>query len=168
VIANIVLFQAGWLACVLGAAHGYVREGAAAALAIVAWNVVRAARPAREAALAALAALLGLAFETALVQAGWVRFQSGVLLEGAAPYWMVALWALFATTLNESLRWLQTRLWAAAILGGIGGPLAYYAGARLGALELVQPAAMLAALALAWALATPLLLLAARRLHSSQ
>lgn len=166
-IANIVLFQAGWLACVLGAAHGHVREGALAALAIVAWHIARAARPAREAALAAGAALLGLAFETALVQAGWVRFASGVLLEGAAPYWMVALWALFATTLNESLRWLQARLWAAALFGGVGGPLAYYAGARLGALELVQPTAMLAALALAWALATPLLLVAARRLHRS-
>lgn len=166
-IANLLLFQAGWLACVLGAAHGFVREGALPALAIVAWHVARAARPAREAALAAGAALLGLAFESALVQAGWVRFEAGVLLEGAAPYWMVALWALFATTLNGSLRWLQTRLWAAALLGGIGGPLAYYAGARLGALELLQPATLLAVLALAWALATPLLLVAARRLHSS-
>ena len=167
-IANFVLFQAGWLACVLGAAHGYVREGALAAAAVVAWHVWRSPRPAREAVLAAGAALLGFAFETALVQAGWVRFQAGVVLEGAAPYWMVALWALFATTLNESLRWLQTRLWAAALFGGIGGPLAYYAGARLGALELVQPSALLAALALAWALATPLLLFAARRLHSTQ
>jgi hypothetical protein len=100
-----------------------------------------------------------------LVQAGWVRFEAGVVLEGAAPYWMVALWALFATTLNESMRMLQTRPWIAAAFGAVGGPLAYYAGARMGALDLVQPAAMLAALAVGWALATPLLLSLARRLN---
>jgi hypothetical protein len=166
VILNVVLFQLGWFACVLGAANGYAREGAVAAALIVALHVARAARPKREALLAAAAALLGFLFESALVQAGWVRFEAGVVLEGAAPYWMVALWALFATTLNESMRMLQARPWIAALFGAIGGPLAYYGGARLGALDLVQPAAMLAALAVGWAIATPLLLSLARRLHA--
>jgi hypothetical protein len=166
-IANIVLFQLGWFACVLGAAHGYAREGAIAAALIVAWHIARAARPAREALLALAAAALGLVFESLLVQAGWVRFDAGVLVDGAAPYWMVALWALFATTLNVSLRVLQTRPWIAALFGAVGGPLAYYAGARMGALDLVQPVAMLAALAVGWAIATPLLLSFARRLHTS-
>lgn len=165
VFGNVILFQLGWFACVAGAANGYAREGALAAAAIVAWHVLRAAQPRRELLLAAGAAAAGALFETALVQAGWVRFESGVLLEGTAPYWMVALWALFATTLNVSLKSLQSRPWLAAALGAVGGPLAYYAGARLGALQLVQPAAMLAALAVGWALLTPLLLSAARRLH---
>jgi hypothetical protein len=164
-ILNVVLFQLGWFACVLGAASGYAREGAIAAALLVALHIARAARPKREAMLAAAAAVLGFLFESALVQAGWVRFEAGVLVEGAAPYWMVALWALFATTLNESMRMLQTRPWIAAAFGAVGGPLAYYAGARMGALDLVQPAAMLAALAVGWALATPLLLSLARRLN---
>lgn len=156
-ILNFVLFQAGWLACVLGAAHGYAAEGAVAGIAIVAWHVGFAARPGREAAIAAAAAGIGLVFENLLVAAGWVSVQDGV-------YWLVVLWALFATTLNGSLRVLQGRPWSAALLGAIGGPLAYYAGERLGALQLLQPAAMLAALALGWAIATPLLLALARRL----
>ena len=164
-IVNVVLFQLGWFACVLGAANGHAREGALAAALIVALHIARAAQPGREALLAAAAALLGALFESALVQTGWVRFDAGVLLEGAAPYWMVALWALFATTLNESMRMLQTRPWIAALFGAIGGPLAYYGGARLGALDLVQPVAMLAALAVGWAIATPLLLSLARRLQ---
>ena len=82
-------------------------------------------------------------------------------------YWLVILWALFATTLNSSLRVLQSRPWIAAALGAAGGPLAYYAGASLGALQFLEPAAMLAALALGWALATPLLLSLARRLHAT-
>jgi hypothetical protein len=164
-VLNIVLFQLGWFACVLGAANGYAREGALGAVLIVALHIARAARPKREAMLAAVAAVLGFVFESVLVQAGWVRFEAGVVLEGAAPYWMVALWALFATTLNESMRMLQARPWIAALFGAIGGPLAYYAGARMGALDLVQPAAMLIALAGGWAVATPLLLSLARRLN---
>lgn len=157
-LLNIVLFQLGWFACVLGAANGYAREGAIAAGLIVALHIARATRPGREAKLALAAALLGLAFESALVWAGWVRVDDGI-------YWLVALWALFATTLNESLRTLQTRPWIAALFGAVGGPLAYYAGARMGALDFVQPAAMLAALAVGWAAATPLLLSVARRLN---
>jgi hypothetical protein len=158
VLVNIVLFQLGWFACVLGAANGYAREGALAAALIVALHVARAPRPKREAALALAAALLGLVFESALVWAGWVRVEDGI-------YWLVALWALFATTLNESLRMLQTRPWIAALSGAVGGPLAYCAGARAGALDFVQPAAMLAALAVGWAVATPALLSLARRLN---
>ena len=42
---------------------------------------------------------------------------------------------VFATTLNVSLRRLRRFLFAAVVLGGIVGPLAYWGGARLGALD---------------------------------
>jgi len=158
-LANFALFQAGWLACVLGAAHGYAPEGALVAMLIVVMHVSRAAEPVREAMLALAAAALGLAFEGALAAAGWLRAQDGL-------YWLVILWALFATTLNESLRALQGRPWLAGLLGALGGPLAYWGGARLGALDILQPTALAAALALGWALATPLLLSLARRLQA--
>jgi hypothetical protein len=163
-VLNIALFQLGWFACVLGAAHGFVWQGALVALAIVAWHIARAGEPRRELALVACAAALGVAFESLLVQSGWIRFGGGTLVEGAATYWMVALWALFATTLNVSLRGLRHRGWLAALLGAIGGPLAYYAGARLGALEFVALGAGLAAIGAGWAVLTPLLLRAALRL----
>ena len=158
-IVNAVLFQVGWFACVLGAANGYALEGALAAALIVLGHVVHAERPAREAALALAAAALGWVFESLLVAAGLVRVEH--------LYWLVALWALFATTLNSSLRALQSRPWLAALFGAVGAPLAYYGGARLGALEFLQPAAMLAALAVGWALAAPSLFLLARRLHQA-
>ena len=90
-------------------------------------------------------------------------FDSGVLLQGLAPYWMVALWAIFATTLNVSLRWLRGRAVLAAALAAVGGPAAYYAGAQLGALKLVAPGAALAAIGAGWAVIAPALLAAARR-----
>jgi hypothetical protein len=166
-VLNILLFQIGWFACVLGAAHGLPWAGALTALAIVAWHVVRARDPGRELTLVACAAALGVAFESLLVQSGWVRFGAGVVIEGAATYWMVALWALFATTLNVSLRALRPHAWLAALFGAIGGPLAYYAGARLGALEFVATGAGLAAIGAGWALLTPLLFRAALRLDGS-
>jgi hypothetical protein len=106
----------------------------------------------------------GAAFETLLVQSGWLRFGSGMLVAGTAPYWMVALWAVFATTLNVSMRWLRERPALAALLGAIGGPAAYWSGARFGAMELAAAGAALAAIAAGWAILTPLLLGAARRL----
>jgi len=165
VAANFIAFQIGWFACVLGAAHGYALEGALLALAIVAVHVALAARPGRELALVAAAAATGAVADSLLATSGWLRYDAGVLIEGTAPYWIVAMWALFATTLNVSMRALRSRLWLGALLGLVGGPAAYYAGAKLGALTLVQALPALAALALGWALATPLLLALALRLE---
>lgn len=74
------------------------------------------------------------------------------------PVWMIALWANFATTLNLSLAGLQSRPGLAALLGLVGGPLAYWGGAGLGAMTFVAPLPALITLALGWALLTPLLL----------
>lgn len=163
-VVNLLLFQAGWFACVLGAAAGRPCIGAVAALAIVTWHLARALRPLRELALVMAAVVAGAVFETLLVQSGWVRFDQGVLVAGTAPYWMVALWAIFATTLNLSLRALRPYPWLAALFGAIGGPAAYWAGAGLGAMEFVTTGLALAAIGAGWALLAPALFGAARRL----
>jgi len=163
-VANVALFQAGWFACVLGASHGLPWIGAITAAIVVAWHVARAAHPVIELRLVGTAAAVGALFETVLVQSGWISFPGGMLVDGIAPYWMVAMWALFATTLNVSLRWLRPHAWLAALLGAVGGPAAYYAGVRLGALEFTTAGAALAAIAIGWAILTPLLLRVARRL----
>lgn len=163
-VANIALFQAGWFACVLGAAHGVPWIALPAVAAIVAWHLSRAEHAMPELALVALAMLVGAVFDTLLARSGWLKFGSGMIVDRTAPTWMVAMWASFATTLNVSLRWLRDRPIVAALFGAIGGPLAYYGGARLGAVELVRAGAALAAVAVGWALVTPLLAHAARRL----
>jgi hypothetical protein len=162
IVLNAALYQAGWLACTLGAAHGWRWAGPAAVAAIVAWHLARASRPAAELRLVAIAAAGGLFFETALMQSGWLAYAGGPGPVELAPLWIVALWALFATTFNVSLRALRARPVLAAILGAVGGPAAYYAGARLGALELVSPIPALAAIAIVWAIATPVLMRVAR------
>jgi len=163
VIVNFIAFQLGWFACVLGAAHGMPWAGTGVALAIVAWHLARADEPRLELVLVLIAAGIGAVWDSGLAALGWIRYPSGVLIEGTAPHWIVALWMLFATTLNVSLAWLKRSVPLAVAFGALGGPLAYFGGAKLGALELAEQGAALAALALGWAVLTPLLLQVARR-----
>ena len=163
VIVNFVVFQAGWFACVAGAAHGWPWAGTAATAAIVAWHTARAASPAQELKLMAVAVLIGALWDSALTSLGWLAFASGTLVDGAAPHWILAMWALLATTLNVSLNWLKNRWLVSALLGAVCGPLAYWAGARLGAVVLVDPLHALIALSIGWAVMMPMLLMLASR-----
>lgn len=44
------------------------------------------------------------------------------------PLWLMLLWALLATTLRHCLAWTARPWWLASLLGGVAGPLSYYAG----------------------------------------
>ncbi len=157
-LVNFLLFQLGWLGCVLSAAAGRPWLGAVLAAAIIGWHLWRTPAPGSEIRLIAAAVMIGAAWDSFLVWQGWLAYHSGMLLPFAAPYWILVMWALFATTLNVSLRWLKGhRAWA-AVLGGLGGPLAYYAGERLEAVSLAEPVPALLALGLGWAVITPLLM----------
>src|SRR5258708_5002033 len=76
---NVIAFQCGWFACVLGAAHGWPWAGTASAAAIVAWHVIRARRPAEELKLIGWALLIGVVWDSALVAAGWLAYAAGTV-----------------------------------------------------------------------------------------
>jgi hypothetical protein len=154
-VPNLLLFQAGWFAAVLGAAHGMAWLGPPVIAVILAFHLYRASERAREAGLVLAALLVGLAFESLLALTGWVAYPGPESF--LAPLWMIALWANFAATLNVALRSLRTRAWLLAALGGIGGPLAYWGGANLGAMQWLETAPVLIYLALGWAVVTPIL-----------
>ena len=162
-LINYVVFQAGWIACVWGAATGRPWLGLLVVASVVVMHLLMARRPGREAGLLLVCAAVGLVFESALLWSGWVAYPNGSWLPGVAPYWMIALWVLFGTTLNLSMRSLRSRPWLSAVLGAIGGPASYLAGEGLGAMSLLQPTPALVTLALGWALMLPpLFRLAAR------
>lgn len=148
---NFVAYQCAWFAVILGAAHGMAQEGVAVAVLVAAVHL--ALRPERvELQLIGAAVLAGLVVDSALVVSGRVQF-AAAWPQGLAPLWMLSLWAAFATTLNHSMRWLMARPAVAALAGAMGGPLAYLAGAKLGALTLVAPLASLTLIAVLWLLA---------------
>ena len=165
VLVNYLVFQAGWFTCVSSAAAGLPWLGTLFIVCAAGLHLLLARRSSREAALLLACALTGLVFDSALLHTGWVSYPNGDWLPGFAPYWMIALWVLFGTTLNLSMAWLRDRPWVALLFGAIGGPMSYLAGQGLGAMTLLQPVAAMMALAIGWGLALPMLCRLASRLN---
>lgn len=163
-LANFLAFQIGWFASVLGAANGMPWLGPIAMLLVVGLHLRLARSPSEELLLICACVLTGAMFDSSLVAFGWVSYSSGVFSEIAAPYWIISMWALFATTLNVSLRWLRRSLSIAAVFGLIGGPLTYLAGQKLGAIVLVDSSAAILALGIGWGVMMPLLVRLAENL----
>jgi hypothetical protein len=161
---NFLAFQIGWWAVVLTAADGHPWIGSAVVGVLVMGHLAWIRRHRSEAFLLAAAAAIGLGFDSLLLASGWVEFTGKLNALGLAPYWMPMLWVNFAMTLNVSLRWLQGFPLTGALLGAVGGPLAYWGGAKLGAMSFADPTAGLFAIGFAWSLLTPLLLTLANRL----
>ncbi len=161
--ATAIGYQAVWLCAVAGAGRGLAWPGVAAGALFVAAMLLRAARPGHEAMLATAAIGAGVLLDGGLAASGWLRYAAAWPAAAFAPAWILALWAAFATTLPVLLpAWLRAPL-PAALLGAIGGPLAYLGAARgFGAVEFVETAPALATLALGWAGALALLTMLAR------
>jgi hypothetical protein len=162
-IANFVVFEAAWFACILGVAHGQPLWGTAAVLAAIAWHAAISARPATELVLAGLLCGIGLVAESAIVAQGHVAYPAGQPVSWLAPYWMVALWGEFAIALNVTLRWLKRKPFVALVLGAVFGPVSFLGGVRLGGARFVDEPAALATLACMWAVLLPLVMALSNR-----
>jgi len=163
-LANFVLFEAAWFACILGVAHGRPLWGTAAVVAVIAWHLAISARPAIELALVASLCVIGLAAESLVVAQGHVAYPAGQPVAWLAPYWMVALWGEFAIALNVTLRWLKRRPLLAMVLGAVFGPLSFLGGVRLGGARFVDETPALITLAVMWAVLMPLVMALSDRL----
>lgn len=112
----------------------------------------QSAAPRQDAVFILLAALAGAIIDGLLRGSGFIAYQSAVpAIDWLAPVWIMAMWMLFATTFNASLRWLRQRPFSALLLGLLFGPLSYFAGHRLGAIDFAYPNMVaLPVLALLW------------------
>src|SRR5690606_14994388 len=97
---------------------------------------------------------LGVVVDSANAAAGVFTFSVNAWgVPWLTPPFLIALWMLFPTTLNVSLKWLQGRPLVGAAFGAVGGPLSYYAGMRLGALEMgASSVVFFSILAVEWAI----------------
>jgi hypothetical protein len=161
---NFLLFQLAWFSCVLGAANGHPWLGPVVVAGVVLVHLRLVPDSRAESMMLIAVAVIGTVFDSLLVSTGWLAYPSGQWVEYMAPYWIIAIWIAFATTLNVSMNWLKLRPVVAAGFGAIGGPLAYLAGEKLGGVIFVAPTAALTALAIGWGLMMPLLMLLAARL----
>jgi hypothetical protein len=153
-VLNIVAFQVGWLACVLGAGYGKPYLGPVVVVVLVGVYLALRPHPVNELGFLLTVAILGTMVDSLLATTGILSYKSQSA-SWMAPVWISALWMNFATTIRVSMKWLDGHPVLAALIGAVAGPLAYYAGSRLGAIELTQPKTSLAVLAIVWALSLP-------------
>jgi len=158
-LQNFILFQVGWFTCVIGgASRDYYWAGVVVVAAIVVAHLLRAKNMRNEAMLILITMTVGSAWDSVLMMAGIFSFSHGVMFAGLVPFWMIAMWALFATTLNVSMKWMKNRYLLATAFGAIGGPVAYYAGFRIGAVEFENTVTALLAVGAGWSVIMPLLM----------
>jgi len=158
IIVNALVFQIAWFVSVVGGAQQMPWLGPLSLLVALAIHLKAARHPIEELALVLLCGLIGAAFDSILVVNNWVSYSSGVFNEAMAPYWIITMWMLFATTLNVSMRWFRRKPAIAAVFGFFGGPLSYIAGEKLSGITLLEPVAALLALGIGWAIMMPLLM----------
>lgn len=157
VIKNVVLFQLGWFACVFGGSGQWHWLASLFVILVLIHHLFDASSVSTELQLLLCAGLIGFVWDSILVRLGILQFEFGFLHENFAPEWIVAMWLLFATTLNVSLRWLKKRWLISAVFGAVGGPLAYLAGQKLGAVVMPDLWVGLAVLCVGWSFIFPLL-----------
>ncbi|RMQ45487.1 hypothetical protein ALQ04_03739 [Pseudomonas cichorii] len=146
-LANALLFQIGWFACVLGGNSAWLLIAVAVVAIHVLWR--------NEVRLLLAVTVTGTLLDSILMNIGVFDFGTdGPLI----PLWLVILWAVLATTLRHCLAWTACPWWRASLLGAIGGPMSYYAGSQLANVQLpmgLWPSLVL--LGLVWAVVFPLL-----------
>ncbi len=160
---NLALFKAGWFAVVFFAAAQLPVAATVAAVAVVALHLWKSPQRQAEFTLVAISALVGFTWESLLVAADVLEYDTGSLLPGTAPLWIVAMWMLFATTLNVGMRWLRRSRVIAVLAGLVGGPLAFLAGQGAGAVTLNEPVYSVMIIGLGWGLLLPVLVTVACR-----
>jgi len=155
IFINILAFQIGWFACVLGGAHHMSWLGPIVVMAVMAWHFKHARILRCELLLAAIITALGFVFDQTLLSLHFLAYPQSAWPTGLLPIWMVGLWLLFSSTLNTSLRWMRGRRMLSAAFGAIGGPMAYLGAAKLGAITVINQQGLLLSLAIGWAILMP-------------
>lgn len=152
-----LLLQVGWFAAVLPAAHGSAWLGPAVILLLCAIHLGwLSAEPRLEARAMVWLGAFGMVADSSLLAVDAIELAANPW-PPVSPPWMVALWGHFATAPVGPFAWLRRRPWTAAALGFVAGPLAYWAGGRLGALAWPRGVGFGAiTVAVVWAFAVPL------------
>ena len=168
---NIISANIGWLACVFGAASGHHWLGllVVGILFMIHITAIERHRIRLIFSVALASVLIGFLTDTALILLGTVEPNRWFMPAPFTTLWDLVIWANFSLTLNLSLRFLQKRPFAAAVLGAISAPGTYFAAGRLGALYFSEPVFFnLVWVGVLWLLAMPCLSLTARFFYQSQ
>lgn len=133
---NFVLFQVGWFAAVTGAANRMEWLAVSSIALIIIVHLLLVKHRSREIKLIVAAGLTGFIVDSLLITQGVFSPASYSAVLGPLPCWLLALWMLFAITINHSLGWLGRHYILQAVAGLVFAPMAYYAGYKMQALDI--------------------------------
>lgn len=169
IIANFLLFQTVWLVTVIAASRDLTWPGVAALCFFLLAHAALSASARGDYVLCAALVVVGVVVEGINGASGLIVHRDALGGGALPPVWMLVLWCNLALILNNSVAWIQGRPWIAALLGGIGGAASYLGGIALGAAEFgTSTQTGLLIVGATWAVLTPLLFLAAERVHQRQ
>ena len=161
-IWNFIQFQLGWFALVLSAAAGRPLVGLIILAIFATMHVLWFSRHG-EWLFILMVGVGGWLWESIVHSLGLLNYPNHMSELLFAPVWMAGLWVNFATTIQHSLAWLKGKYLIAAMLGGIGGPLAFLAGEKLDAVAFGSPVMTTFSLIIGWAILTPLVFFLAEK-----
>jgi hypothetical protein len=141
----------------LGAANQLPWLAFVVVLCLVGIQLAFVSNPIKELQLILIVCVIGAIFDQLVLNHGVVRYKANGWSPALVPIWIIGLWIAFASTLNASLRWLHDRRLIATIFGVIGGPLAYMAAEKLGAVSMTITPSSHIVLAIGWGVLTPLM-----------
>lgn len=159
-ILNFVVFQAGWLICILY--PGMAAAGLVVGFLVLHFVLVSQKRMS-ELQFIGLGTVIGASLDLLWFRTGILASAEGEIL--LTPPWLVAIWAIFMTTLSHSLDWVSRKAWLPFVLAPIAGPFAYWSASQLGAVTLPAMLPSLMALAAGWLVVFPLLLFLRKSLY---
>lgn len=155
-LLNIAIYQAIWFLCVL-----LGNLGALLSLPLLALHFVFSDKRAADARMMVILGAMGLIID------GGLRAAGVLALSGwgwPIPFWLATIWLGLATLPHHSLWWMRSRVFVNILFGAIGGPLAYWGGAKIGAASFPLPLDYsLFVLAVIWAVVWPLVMFLAER-----
>lgn len=134
-VVNAILFQVLWFACVIGGAQHVIWPAVVSGIAMSIWQLHPSRRHVTDLIVLLAALVLGLIIDSSWIMFGLLEFNDSRPFALLAPGWILIMWIGFGLTINHSMAWLMKHPALPPLMGFIGGPLAYFAGLRLGAVE---------------------------------
>lgn len=163
---NLIAFQLGWFASILGAAKGIFWLGPLVVCVVFSTHLLLTGDFLKECILGLIITFLGFLADTLLTAFGVYSPVPHIFKSPYSPPWLIFMWLNFATLLNVSIKWLSRKYLLSSFLGGIGGAFAYYGGDALGVLKYRDPIyTNILITGIVWAGLTPLFFCIANRLN---
>jgi hypothetical protein len=142
---NVGINQAIWFLCVL-----WGNTGALFAILLLGLNIFLSQHKRADLQMSGILLFAGISNDGILQHIGFFSFSSP---GEPIPLWLAVIWIALAALPHHSLVWMKKRMLISALFGAVGGPLAYWAGVRLGAATFHWPLlSSLSLLAVVWAI----------------